>query len=197
MGSMCTVSVQNLPTSTKAVTGTQLPQWVSEGGTRLFQQSAELAKSPYPQYTGARVATYGDGQRLSPEEQRAMGILGRDSYSQFMNQAGQAAGQLGQGYRKASTQDLLGYDSSRNVQFQPTPQFGEPVPSGPFIDPIEFGTGGEPIPPKPFVDPIEQQQAPSPITQQQAPSPMATQVDYVSPGYRGATRQELLGAGMI
>jgi len=210
---MCTVSVQNLPTSTKAVTGTQLPQWVSEGGKRLFQQSAELAKSPYPQYTGARVATYGDGQRLSPEEQRAMGILGRDSYSQFMNQAGQAAGQLGQGYRKASTQDLLGYDSSRNVQFQPTPQFGEPVPSGPFIDPIEFraggepvpsgpfidpiefGTGGEPIPPKPFVDPIEQQQAPSPITQQQAPSPMATQVDYVSPGYRGATRQELLGAG--
>ena len=160
---MCTASVQNLPTSTKAVTGTQIPQWVSEAGKRLFQQSAELARSPFPQYTGSRVASY-NGNKLSPEEQRAMGILGRDSYNQFVDQAGQAAGQLGQGYQKSSTSQLLGYDPARNMQFQPAPQFEEPVP------------------PPPMVDPIQQQE-------------MATQSDYVSPGYRGATRQELLNTG--
>ena len=41
MGSMCSVSVQNLPTSTKAVTGTQIPQWVSEAGKRLLQSIYE------------------------------------------------------------------------------------------------------------------------------------------------------------
>ena len=126
MGSMCSVSVQNLPTSTKAVSGTQIPQWVSEAGKRLFQQSAELAKSPFPQYTGARVASY-NGSKLSPEEQRAMGILGRDSYSQFMNQASQAAGQLGQGYQRIPTSQLLGYDpAGGGMQFQPSPQM-QPV----------------------------------------------------------------------
>ena len=179
MGSMCTASVQNLPTSTKAVTGTQIPQWVSEAGKRLFQQSAELARSPFPQYTGSRVASY-NGNKLSPEEQRAMGILGRDSYNQFVDQAGQAAGQLGQGYQKSSTSQLLGYDPARNMQFQPAPQFGEPVPPPPMIDPIQF-RAEEPVPP-PMVDPIQQQE-------------MATQSDYVSPGYRGATRQELLNTG--
>ena len=156
MGSMCSVSVQNLPTSTKAVTGTQIPQWVSEAGKRLFQQSAELAKSPFPQYTGARVASY-NGSKLSPEEQRAMGILGRDSYSQFMNQASQAAGQLGQGYQRIPTSQLLGYDpAGGGMQFQPSPRM-QPV----------IGT------------PME--------------SAADTSTDYVSPGYRGATRQELLG----
>ena len=156
MGSMCSVSVQNLPTSTKAVTGTQIPQWVSEAGKRLFQQSAELAKSPFPQYTGARVASY-NGSKLSPEEQRAMGILGRDSYSQFMNQASQAAGQLGQGYQRIPTSQLLGYDpAGGGMQFQPSPPM-QPV----------IGT------------PME--------------SAADTSTDYVSPGYRGATRQELLG----
>ena len=153
---MCSVSVQNLPTSTKAVTGTQIPQWVSEAGKRLFQQSAELAKSPFPQYTGARVASY-NGSKLSPEEQRAMGILGRDSYSQFMNQASQAAGQLGQGYQRIPTSQLLGYDpAGGGMQFQPSPPM-QPV----------IGT------------PME--------------SAADTSTDYVSPGYRGATRQELLG----
>lgn len=194
---MCTASVQNLPTSTKAVTGTQIPQWVSEAGKRLFQQSAELARSPFPQYTGSRVASY-NGNKLSPEEQRAMGILGRDSYNQFVDQAGQAAGQLGQGYQKSSTSQLLGYDPARNMQFQPAPQFGEPVPPPPMIDPIQF-RAEEPVPP-PMVDPIqfraeEEPVPPPPMVDPIQQQEMATQSDYVSPGYRGATRQELLNTG--
>ena len=186
---MCSVSVQNLPTSTKAVTGTQIPQWVSEAGKRLFQQSAELAKSPFPQYTGARVASY-NGSKLSPEEQRAMGILGRDSYSQFMNQASQAAGQLGQGYQRIPTSQLLGYDpAGGGMQFQPSPPMqpviGTPVDQDPMIPPMQ----------PPMVDPME-----DPIIDPMQPvigTPMEsaadTSTDYVSPGYRGATRQELLG----
>ena len=210
MGSMCSVSVQNLPTSTKAVTGTQIPQWVSEAGKRLFQQSAELAKSPFPQYTGARVASY-NGSKLSPEEQRAMGILGRDSYSQFMNQASQAAGQLGQGYQRIPTSQLLGYDpAGGGMQFQPSPQMqpviGTPVEQDPMIPPMQpvIGTplnrpvidqfdptgGGEPVPPMqpPMVDPMEDPMIGTPME-----SAADTSTDYVSPGYRGATRQELLG----
>lgn len=170
---MCSVSVQNLPTSTKAVTGTQIPQWVSEAGKRLFQQSAELAKSPFPQYTGARVASY-NGSKLSPEEQRAMGILGRDSYSQFMNQASQAAGQLGQGYQRIPTSQLLGYDpAGGGMQFQPSP------PMQPVI--------GTPVEQDPMIPPMQ------PVIGTPMESAADTSTDYVSPGYRGATRQELLG----
>ena len=189
MGSMCSVSVQNLPTSTKAVTGTQIPQWVSEAGKRLFQQSAELAKSPFPQYTGARVASY-NGSKLSPEEQRAMGILGRDSYSQFMNQASQAAGQLGQGYQRIPTSQLLGYDpAGGGMQFQPSPPMqpviGTPVEQDPMIPPMQ----------PPMVDPMEDPMIDpmQPVIGTPMESAADTSTDYVSPGYRGATRQELLG----
>ena len=205
MGSMCSVSVQNLPTSTKAVTGTQIPQWVSEAGKRLFQQSAELAKSPFPQYTGARVASY-NGSKLSPEEQRAMGILGRDSYSQFMNQASQAAGQLGQGYQRIPTSQLLGYDpAGGGMQFQPSPPMqpviGTPLEQGamvppmqpPMVDPMEDPM----IPPMqpPMVDPMEDPMIDpmQPVIGTPMESAADTSTDYVSPGYRGATRQELLG----
>ena len=194
MGSMCTANVQNLPTSTKAVTGTQLPQWVSEGGKRLFQQAAELAKSPYPQYTGSRVATYGDGQRLTPEEQQAMTLLGQDPYSQYTAQAGQAAGQLGMGYGRAPTRQLLGYDPMGDIPPQPLP----PPPAGERMPPIEEDMRVSPLPfgeQPPIEDmlisplPAEEQPPMLPTVEEQ------TSEDYQSPGYRGATRQELLGVG--
>ena len=51
MGAMCATSTINLPSYGETVGGTTLPAWVSAGGRALFEQSAELAKSPYPLYT--------------------------------------------------------------------------------------------------------------------------------------------------
>ena len=64
---MCATSTINLPSYGETIGGTTLPAWVSAGGRSLFEQSAELAKSPYPLYSGQRIASY-DGSKLTPEE---------------------------------------------------------------------------------------------------------------------------------
>ena len=60
MGVFCTQSTTTLPDPKSVVSGTQIPEWVSAAGRQLYEQSAEMAASPFPQYTGQRVATYGD-----------------------------------------------------------------------------------------------------------------------------------------
>ena len=60
MGGFCTQSTTTLPDPKSVLSGTQIPEWVSAAGRQLYEQSAEMAASPFPQYTGQRVATYGD-----------------------------------------------------------------------------------------------------------------------------------------
>jgi hypothetical protein len=109
MGSFCTTTVDPLPKYDEVVTDTQLPGWVSEGGKRLFESAAELARSPYPTYEGARIASYG-GSKLTPEEQQASALLsqGATSYQPYIDMAGEMASGLGKGYDQASRADLLG-----------------------------------------------------------------------------------------
>ena len=76
MGGFCTTTVQPLPDYSEVVTDTQLPAWVSEGGKRLFEEASSLARSPFPEYTDARIASYG-GSKLTPEEQQAAALLSR------------------------------------------------------------------------------------------------------------------------
>ena len=109
MGSFCSTTVDPLPSYDEVVTDTQLPGWVSEGGKRLFESAAELARSPYPTYQGARIASYG-GSKLTPQEQQASDLLskGATSYQPYIDMAGNMASGLGKGYDQASRANLLG-----------------------------------------------------------------------------------------
>ena len=109
MGSFCSTNVDPLPSYDEVVTDTQLPGWVSEGGKRLFESAAELARSPYPTYQGARIASYG-GSKLTPQEQEASDLLskGATSYQPYIDMAGNMASGLGKGYDQASRANLLG-----------------------------------------------------------------------------------------
>ena len=111
MGGFCTQSYESLPSYSETVGGTTLPSWVSAGGKALFENAAAIASSPYPQYSGSRIASY-DGSKLSPEEQRAARILseGAGSYEPYLNESERLAQGLGQGYDSASRADLLGPD---------------------------------------------------------------------------------------
>jgi len=109
MGGFCTQSYESLPSYSETVGGTTLPSWVSAGGKALFENAAAIASSPYPQYSGQRIASY-DGSKLSPEERRAARILseGAGSYEPYLNESERLAQGLGQGYDSASRADLLG-----------------------------------------------------------------------------------------
>jgi hypothetical protein len=109
MGGFCTTTTKPLPDYSEVVTDTQLPAWVSEGGKRLFEEASSLARSPFPQYTDARIATYG-GSKLTPEEQQAANLLSRGatSYQQYIDDAANMASGLGQGFDRTSRADLIG-----------------------------------------------------------------------------------------
>ena len=109
MGGFCSQSYTNLPSYSETVGGTTLPAWVSAGGKALFENAAAIAGSPYPQYSGSRIASY-DGSKLTPEEQQAASILseGAGSYEPYLNESERLAQGLGQGYDSASRSDLLG-----------------------------------------------------------------------------------------
>ena len=103
MGGFCTTTVDPLPDYSEVVTDTQLPGWVSEGGKRLFEEASSLARSPYPQYTEPRIASY-DGSKFTPDEQKAHQILrdSADNYQQYLDASYDMAGQLGQRYLQSS-----------------------------------------------------------------------------------------------
>ena len=109
MGSFCTPSYTELPSSSETVAGTEIPAWVAAAGRTTFERAAELANSPYPPYEGARTATYG-GDRRTEEERMGADILksGAESYMPFMNRASEVADTLGGGYDAMSQEQLLG-----------------------------------------------------------------------------------------
>ena len=109
MGSFCTPTYSPLPDSGETVEGTEIPAWVAAAGRTLFERSAELADSDYPDYTGARTASYG-GNRLTEDERAGMSILreGAENYMPYMNRAGEVANTLGRGYDSMSRGELMG-----------------------------------------------------------------------------------------
>ena len=139
MGGLCTQSTTTLPDPKSVLSGTQIPEWVSSAGRQLYEQSAEMAASPFPTYTGQRIATYGDAldeqgnriqvgtddagnpifqqARLTSEEQRAGDLLsgGTDVYQPFIDDASAMAQTLGQGYGQATRSELLGDDFTRET----------------------------------------------------------------------------------
>ena len=136
MGGFCTQSTTTLPDPKSVLSGTQIPEWVSAAGRQLYEQSAEMAASPFPVYTGQRVATYGDmldeegnpiqvgtnedgtpifaQNRLTEEERQAGELLsqGADAYQSYIDDATAMAGTLGQGFDSATREELLGDEFS-------------------------------------------------------------------------------------
>lgn len=109
MGGFCTTTTQPLPDYSEVVTDTQLPAWVSAGGKRLFEEASSLARSPYPEYTDPRIASY-NGSKLTPEEQQAADLLskGATDYQQYIDSSAAMASGLGQGFDRTSRADLIG-----------------------------------------------------------------------------------------
>jgi hypothetical protein len=109
MGGFCSTSVEELPSYSNVLQGTDIPEWVSAGGRELYDQARELAASEFPSFDAPRVATY-DGSKLTPEEQEAFRILEGvgAKVDPLLTRAQTATEALGQGYDAATREQLLG-----------------------------------------------------------------------------------------
>jgi len=120
MGSICTNQPIQLPDYKETVTGTTLPGYVAAGGKELYEQARELSKSPFPQFQGDRIATYGtdaEGNplRMTETERAGLGLLGSGSElsQQLIEDASAKAGTLGGGFQAGtftptSAENLIG-----------------------------------------------------------------------------------------
>lgn len=63
MGGLCDSSPAAVPSTTTVVSGTSIPEWVSEGGQRLFGEAEALARKPYQPYSGPRIAGLSENEQ--------------------------------------------------------------------------------------------------------------------------------------
>jgi len=111
MGSFCTPSYSELPSSSDTYSADEVPSWVSSAGRSLFEKASEIAASDYPTYSGDRIATYGDdNSKLTDQEREGMGLLGGISATAqpYLDKFNTVSDTLGQGYDAATRQELLG-----------------------------------------------------------------------------------------
>ena len=55
MAGFCTPSYTELPDQKSIVEGTEIPEWVAAAGRTIFSRAAEVADSPYPNYTRRKI----------------------------------------------------------------------------------------------------------------------------------------------
>ena len=111
MGSFCTPSYSELPSSSDTYSADEVPSWVSSAGRSLFEKAAEIAASDYPTYSGDRIATYGDdNSKLTDQEREGMEMLGTldDTFKPYLDKYEGVADTLGQGYDAATREELMG-----------------------------------------------------------------------------------------
>ena len=136
MGSICTNQPIQLPDYKETVSGTTLPGFVAAGGKELYEQARELSKSPFPQFQGERIATFGtdaegDPQRMTQREREGLDLLasGTTPFQTILDDATTMAGTLGQGenlrFTPTDTDTLIGdafvapdFDTERAGQYQ-------------------------------------------------------------------------------
>lgn len=104
MGSICTNQPIQLPDYKETVTGTTLPGYVAAGGKELYEQARELSKSPFPQFQGERIATFGtdeEGNPLRMTERERAGLdqlaSGTEPFQTLLDDATTMASTLGKG----------------------------------------------------------------------------------------------------
>ena len=119
MGSFCTPSYSELPSSSDTYSADEVPSWVSSAGRSLFEKAAEIAASDYPTYSGDRIATYGgvdamgnviQNSKLTDQEREGMEMLGTldDTFQPYLDKYEGVADTLDQGYDAATREELLG-----------------------------------------------------------------------------------------
>mgnify|MGYP003109405834 CR=1 FL=1 len=111
MGSFCTPTYSELPSSSDTYSADEVPSWVSSAGRSLFEKAAEIAASDYPTYSGDRIATYGDdNSKLTDQEREGMKMLGTldDTFQPYLDKYEGVADTLGQGYDAATREELMG-----------------------------------------------------------------------------------------
>ena len=136
MGSICTNQPIQLPDYKETVSGTTLPGFVAAGGKELYEQARELSKSPFPQFQGERIATFGtdaEGNpiRMTEREREGLDLLasGDESFKTLLDDAQTMAEGLGQGenlrFTPTDTDTLVGdafvspdFDVERAGQYQ-------------------------------------------------------------------------------
>ena len=59
MGGFCTTGTQTIPTETDVLKGTEIPEYVSQGGQLLFSEAVNLAEQPLATFEGSRLPVYG------------------------------------------------------------------------------------------------------------------------------------------
>ena len=104
MGGLCTTNVQVLPDPKSVLKDTEIPEWVSTGGQKLFQQAAELAQGDFPLFEGDRISTYEDinnpdaVSKMTEREQTGLQLLEDQGnvYEPFINRASEVASEVGQ-----------------------------------------------------------------------------------------------------
>ena len=137
MGSICTNQPIQLPDYKETVSGTTLPGFVAAGGKELYEQARELSKSPFPQFQGERIATFGtdaEGNPIRMTERERAGLdklaSGTAPFQTILDDATTMAGTLGGGFTAnrftpTDTDTLVGegfvapdFDTERAGQYQ-------------------------------------------------------------------------------
>ena len=104
MGGFCTTSYTQLPSATKTVAGTEIPEWVAAAGREAFSTASGIASETYPIYEGARLAGMSGKEEIGYDALQT----GAEDYLPFMNDASAVADTLGTGYGAMTQEELLG-----------------------------------------------------------------------------------------
>lgn len=103
MGGQCEPTVDTTPGYSNTMSGSSLPEWVSQAGQELFGQAKSLAQTPYQPYTGPRIANFAGDEQAGFDATRA----NVGSFQPLMNQAGSFATQGGQQWGADAAQQYM------------------------------------------------------------------------------------------
>jgi|TARA_R110002020_G_scaffold102221_2_gene240241 hypothetical protein len=128
MGGLCTTNVKSLPDPKEVLKDTQIPEWVSAGGQKLFQQAAELASGDFPLFQGDRIATFEDIDdpnkisKLTAREQAGLNLLEDEGgvYRDYVGRAGDISADIGSQRIDTGTIDYSAFGQEDLDQYLPT-----------------------------------------------------------------------------
>jgi len=103
MGSLCSTSTETITTPTSTVSGTTLPEWVSQGGQDIFNWAKTLSKQPFQPYEGPRVAGL-TGLQQSGLDQAASNM---GAYTPYVNEAANMTRNASQNFDAAAAEKYM------------------------------------------------------------------------------------------
>ena len=103
MGSLCSSDPEPVPTAQTVVSGTQMPEWMSQGGEQLFTQAKDLAKQDYTPFGGPRVASF------NADDQSAFNLVrgNAGTWQPYMDKASGLVDRASQGWDAAAMEKYM------------------------------------------------------------------------------------------